>query len=327
MKTLKALLVHVLILIISSGIFIAYMSIANLDSFPRMLEGTAPRPYIYRMLIPAIARMGAGLVPPDLSTRLENSFLGTVTNKTYQELSGGIYSAEASIALWVIFLSLAGFILVEKAFLNGLGYPAQDGFVISVTLAIMVLPLSVHFAYVYDLPQMFLISIGVLFLYRQNWAAYLLLLTVSLFNKETSFFLTIIFIAYYLRRLPGKVFTLLLGSQLGIFIINRIIIMYVFRNSPGVTILWSIRYHIEQYVDHPSTLIFTLVFFGGILYLVFKDWQRKPVFLRFASTAFFLMVVTFFLAGMPMEFRVFMDILPVIGIMLFPHRRGLIPLD
>lgn len=133
--------------------------------------------------------------------------------------------------------------------------------------------------------------------------------------------LIVIFAVYYFRRLPRKEYAILLGTQVAIFLILRAMILYAYRDNPGVTIFWSYRYHLDQYTSYPFTLIFTLILLGAIVVLMARDWQKKPVFLRSASIVFPFTVLLFFLAGMPMEFRVFLDILPVFGTLLFsPHK-------
>lgn len=332
MKTFHTILYLIITFFVSAGIFIAYLSInsfgnSEIGGFSNMLEGTAFRPSIYRLLIPALAKAGTDFIPARVVDLLENAPRETIVVKAFHQLSDGRYFREAIGALILIYISLAGFVVVERALLNDLGYSIEEQHVVPILLAVMALPLSVHFAYVYDLPQVFLFAVCILFLYRRNWTAYLALLTISLLNKETSFFLIIIFAVYYFQKLARREFTILLGAQFAIFVTLRAVIMYIFRNNPGVTIFWSTRYHIDQYTKYPSTLIFTVILFGAILFLMLKDWQRKPIFLRYASSVFPLTLILFFVAGMPMEFRIFLDVLPVFGIMLFPHQKTSQPLE
>jgi hypothetical protein len=324
MRIFRVVFQNVVVLGVSAGVFLAYLYMANLNDFPAMLDGTAMRPSAYRVLIPSLAEAGAGLLPLKLVDQFRNAQVGRILAETFQQLSGGKYFGQAICALALIFFSVFGFILVEKQLLRDLGYSTQEQSFFSMSLAILTLPFSMHFAYVYDLPQVFLFSLSTLFLYRGSWPAYLAFLTISLLNKETSAFLIIVFALYYYQRLSRRDFAMLLVLQLGIFAVIRTIITYVFRDNPGVPIYWSMRHHLEQYTNYPSTFIFTLFFLGGILFLMVKDWKEKPVFLQYTSLLFFLVLILFFFAGMPMEFRVFLDILPVFGILLFPHHRKLV---
>ncbi|HSL45189.1 MAG TPA: hypothetical protein VK897_17280 [Anaerolineales bacterium] len=325
MKAKHSYLYITLALAISAGLFIAYLSLNNfgssgISSFPNMLEGTAFRPAIYRVLIPSLAKVIANLVPGQVSEFFARLPEGTGIKRAFDNLSNDMYHGEAVSALVLIYLSIVGFVLVQRRFLKELGYSQTEQAVLPFTLAALTLPFSVYFAYVYDLPQVFLFTVCALFLYQEKWTFYLLFLTVALLNKETAFFLVIIFAVYHFRRLPRNKFLVLLGAQLVIFLILRAILLYAYRDNPGVTIFWSYRYHLDQYRAHPSTLIVTLFLLGAITFLMAKNWQKKPAFLRSASIVFPFTVVLFFLAGMPMEFRVFLDILPVFGTLFFPRK-------
>ena len=307
-------------------IFTAYLSINTINGtgvggFVGTIDGTANRPAIYRVLIPKVAQAVAKILPQNFIVALRGLPSNTVWIKAIQNLSGGRYYGEAFSAILIMYFSLAGFILVEKELLLELGYPFIQQYILPLALAALSLPFSVNFAYVYDLPQMFLFATCVLFLYRRNWIAYLVLLAVTSLNKETSFFLIVIFTVYYVRRLPGKVYYLLLTIQPVIFLIIRAVITNTFKNNPGVAMYLSTQEHINQYIAYPPTFIFTILFFGIMTYLILKDWNKKPIFLRYASITYFFVVGLFFIGGMPMEFRIFLDVYPVFGILLFPHRE------
>ncbi len=323
MKTAHNYLYAALALVISAGVFITYLSInrfgdSEIGGFAKTLEGTAFRPGVYRLLVPALARAGANVVPSRMVDFFRNLPPGTGIKQAFDQLSNGTYFGEAISALLLIYLSVAGFIFVEKRFVKELGYSLKEQLVLPIALAILILPFSVFFAYVYDLPEVFLFAICALFLYQRRWPAYLVFLAISLLNKETSAFLILIFAIYYFPRLPRREFITLFAAQAGIFVALRALIMYLYRDNPGVSIFWSLQYHIDQYTKYPSTLLVTLILFGVMAFLMLKDWQRKPVFLRYASLIFPLTLVLFFVAGMPMEFRIFLDSLPIFGIMLFP---------
>jgi hypothetical protein len=315
-------------LIVSAMVLFIYLSINQLggsgdSSFSRMLQGTANYPVIYRTLVPSLAKAGAAITPAWVSESLKNVSSESMPGKAIHQLSGGSYFTEALYALLLMYFSVAGFVLVERELLKDLGYPLQLQLALPVFLTLLTLPFSVHFAYVYDLPQLFLTSLGCLFLLRKQWIAFLITLAVSTLNKETSLFLTIIFALYYFQRLPIRRFLMLLASQLVIFGVIRTLITHLYLENPGVPFFWSINEHIAQYTKYPVTLIFTILFLGMFLYMILRNWSLKPLFLRYASSVFFLTLMLFFIGGMPMEFRIFLDTLPIFGIMLFPHRQEL----
>lgn len=322
MKSIHGFIYCLIVLLVSAGVFAAYLSINNIGAgpgnLPQLLQGTADRPAVYRVLIPTLAKSGSHLIPPETTAALQNVPENNMLTRAFHRISGDQYPEEAFCVLVLLYLSLTGFAYLEKSLLRDLGYSKQEQLALPLTLLIMILPFSVHFAYIYDIPQFFLSAACLLLMYRKKWIVYLAVFAIAVLNKETSLFITFVFATYHFGRLPGKRYLLLLVSQLAIFAVLRTAITYTYRNNPGSPILWSPVHHMEQYQNHPLTLIVTAALFGGILFLMFTNWKRKPVFLRHASSLFGIMLILFFLAGMPMEFRVFLDALPVFGIMIFP---------
>ncbi len=322
-KTIGRILYATIALALAAVVFIIYLSISGTWSFgpatfPKMMAGTADRPYVYRILIPTISKWAAPLVPQwliDLFSKAPES-----VRKTINALSEGVYTREAIVAVILMYGSLVGFIFAEKSLLKQLNYPKDETRIIPFILTIMILPLTVFFGYVYDLPQLFLFTATLVFMLRRQWRLYLPLLIIATLNKETSAFLIVIFALYCFRTLNQKQFIVLLAVQAIIYIAVHGAIMFLYRNSPGSSIDWNIHYHIQQYTRYPITFLVTLLLFGGIFWMVFKGWREKPLFLRTSFNVFFIILVLFFVAGREMEFRVFIDILSIFGTLMFPYK-------
>ena len=327
-KTLAKFFYFITTLVVSAGIFLVYLSFSRVSasesvSFPKMLEGKASRPVVYRQLIPILARVGARLVPGWLVETFQ--YAPFSLGSTFHSFSQGQYPKEAIVALTLMFFSLIGFIFAEKDLLKHLGYSGNEQLVLPVTIAVQILPLTIHFGYVYDLPQVFLFSLCLLFLYRCKWHVYLPLLAIAILNKETSFFLIVIFGLYFFRRLRLRTYLLLLAAQAGIFFVIRAAITYMYRNNPGSSMPWTVQFHMDQYTNQPLTFLFTFLFFGVIVLLAAKGWKNKPLFLRYSFSTFFITTFLFFTSGSPMEFRVFLDVLPIFGILMFPSSQLQLP--
>jgi hypothetical protein len=198
------ILYGVIALVVSAGVFLSYFSISgswnfNPAAFPKMLTGTADRPYVYRQLVPVISKFTAWLVP-QWAIELFQKGPDTLKN-TINLLSQGIYPREAIAAIILIYFCLLGFIFAERALLKQLEYPQEAQQIIPIVLTILVLPLTVFHGYIYDLPQLFLFTLGLLFIVRKQWHFYLPLLAIATLNKETSIFLIMIFALYFFRSL------------------------------------------------------------------------------------------------------------------------------
>jgi hypothetical protein len=311
----------VLVFLNSFWIFYTYLSITQIGTFEPAalsdaLEGTAEQPYVLRALIPLLAKFLSPLLPSAWVKWLASA--PSRFKESIDVLSGGVYFSEAVSVLTLMFLSLVGFAYAEKRFLKDLGANPKEQFVLPLLAQIFILPFSLFFAYYYDLPQIFLITLNLIFLHRGNWKKYLITFALASLNKETSLFLIMVFIIYYLPRLPRKTFVELLITQTAIYALIRVSLLYIFRSNPGAPAFLTLSNQYKQYSAYPSTLIFTVVLFSIIGFLVVRGWQRKHPFLRATSVIAVLILILFFTSGMPMEFRVFLDALPALVILIFP---------
>lgn len=285
-------------------------------SFSRVMELTAERPYIYRILIPALAKLFSFLIPSKIIDR----FLAAAdpVSATFERLGGGIYLREAAFVLAVMFASLIAFAIAERVFLADLGFNRREQVVLPLLLQMFILPVAMIAGYYYDLPQLFLMTLGLFLLHRRHWTGYLAVLAIASLNKETAAFLVVVFCIYHWPRLGREPFLHLLAWQAVILAAIRVSMSILFRNNAGSSLVFTVPDQIRIYSEHPFALAATLTCFGVVTYLVLRQWRSKNEFLR-ASTSIGLIIFMLFIPfGYPLEFRVFLDVLPVIGILIFP---------
>jgi hypothetical protein len=311
----------VLALVNSIWIFYVYLSITSIGQFQpaslsRVLEGTAEQPYAYRILLPFTAKIISPIIP--------SVFIDWFTNappplkKIFERLSNGTYPRESAFVITVMFLSLLGFVFAEKSFLADLGFATKEQFVLPLVIQLFILPVNMFVGYYYDLPQLLLITLSLIFMHRAKWTMYLLFLALAGLNKETSAFLIVAFIIYYWPRLARAEFAKLLSLQLATYGVIRFITLYGFRNNTGSPILLTIPAQYEKYVEYPYAFLFTMLYFAGFTYLTLRQWKKKHQFLRAAAIIPLIILILFFTSGTPMEFRVFLEALPVFATLIFP---------
>lgn len=316
----------VLVVLNSAWILYVYLSLTHLGTFgpaklSGALEGTIERPYVYRVLVPFLAKVLSPFVSSSLTEKLSSAPLPIKI--AFEALSDGGYAREASAIFVIMFCSLIGLAYAQKKFIKQLGMQSNEQVILPLLTQLCILPLSIFFAYYYDLPQVFLITLGLGFLQECDWKNYLITLALASLNKETSVVLILVFLIYYLPRLPRKTFVLLLISQTVIYAIIRFGLIYVYRNNPGATVYFTLKNHYEQYLGYPPSLIFTLIFFLVFGFLILRDWKRKHAFLRASSVMIVFILILFFTSGMPVEFRVFLDALPIIVLLIYPPSDSL----
>lgn len=307
----------------SLWIFYIYLSIAPIGSyepanFSKILEGTADRPFIYRILIPLISRIFSPFIPRNVEKWIENAL--PPIKIALERLGGSMYLREAIVVVIVMFLSLVGFAFVERKFIQALGMPEKIQFALPLFAQALILPFTYHFGFYYDLPQVLLVTTSLLYLFRGNWMAYLIIFAVTTLNKETAVCLIFVYAIYYFPLLPRRQFIKLLFDQAAIYAVIRIILIFLYRNNPGDTIPSKIGTQLYIYSEFPIILLITLIGFGTIFFYIIKRWNHTHLFLRCSLIIFAIIFVLFFTSGIPMEFRVFLDALPTLAIWVFPFK-------
>lgn len=301
-------------------IFLAYLANTSVGAFQpaslaRVLEGSATRPYTYRILVPALARFVSPIVPDEMIDWLANS-TGAL-RATFDRLSAVGYEREAAAVMAIMLLSLAGFVFAERAFLAELGFGAREQFILPLAILLMVLPVTLFTGFYYDFPQLLLVTLSLTLMHRRNWRAYLFFLAMANLNKETAIFLVAIFVVHYWARLPRREFLEVLAWQAIVCGGVRGIILYWFEDNPGATIFYTLPDQIKLFRDHPLGLVFTVSYLSLAIFRVLRRWAQKHEFLRSASVLGAIILGLFVTSGYPLEFRVFLDALPVLGILFF----------
>lgn len=308
----------------SLWIFYIYLSIAPTGSYPpadfsKILEGTADRPFVSRILTPLLARFFSPLVPQALLERFAVAPLPIQT--LFEKLSGSAYQREAAITILLMFFSLIGFAYAQRELTRSLSMNKIEQFILPLFAQILILPFTFRFAYYYDLPQIFLITFSLNFLHRRNWWAYLILFAIATLNKELSFTLIPVYGVYFFQRLPSKEFIRVLSWQIVIYLLIRIPMLIYFSSNNGSSAPLMLAFHYYRYTTDAIVLGYTLAFFGVIGFFIVRKWGQMDSFLRAGLMIFVIIFVLFFISGTPLEFRVFLDALPVLAIWFFPIRK------
>lgn len=300
-------------------IYLLYIKISRLGfgeyaSLGDLIEGSARRPFVYRVFLPHSASALAKILPIKIQA---SAFQPPFLRETFLRLSEKGYPEEAFLVLLFIFFSLAGFMYIEKKFLADLGFSKEAQLALPTLLLFLSMPFTAHFGYIYDIPQLFLFTTSLWLLYRQKWGWYLFLFLLTTLNKETSILLTLLYIFYFYPRLEKKHFIKILFWQLFIYFVLRSFLLITYRQNPGYIVYLAYLRHIEQYKTQPILLMITIFFFASIYALIRKNWKAKSPFLKTATIIPLLMILLFFIGGMPMEFRVFLETIPIVGVLMF----------
>jgi hypothetical protein len=87
--------------------------------------------------------------------------------------------------------------------------------------------------YPYDIPSVLFITLGLILLYKRSFTWYYPLFILATFNRETTIFLTFIFLFVFWGRLGKKELTLHIAAQAFAWIIIKTILHFIYENNPG----------------------------------------------------------------------------------------------
>jgi len=296
--------------------------------FHDMIYGTASKPFVYRTLLPTTVRVLSAAVPQKIKDTFADKINKTETLvKLFKKLKWEKEDAvEYLFAMLLMFLSLWGFALAVRKYFT-LFYHAPPWFAGSVSvLALLGLPPMFQYtSFLYDFPLLFLYTLGLIFLFKQDWKKFMLIFLIGCFNKETTILLTLIFFIYYRKKLDREIFNKLIVAQLALFIVVKILLFVIFRSNPGTFVEFHlIDHNLRLLTGYDLTLAVSLL---GIILLVFYKWKEKPDYLKISLWAFILLIVLTLFLGYIDELRDYYEIYPSVILLISVSIANIIGLD
>ena len=285
--------------------------------FGDMIYGKASKPFVYRVLLPATVRVLSAPVPQSLRNTISNKIEDNISlNKLFKKLKWEKELAvEYSFAMLIMFLSLWGF-SISLRYLFILFYNTSSWFADSVSvLALLGLPTMFQYtSFIYDFPLLLLYTLGLIFLYKQDWIKFLIIFLVGCINKETTILLTLVFYIYYKTSLKKELFNKLLIAQFAIFILVKSLLYFVFKNNPGTFIEFHlIDHNLRLLTSYDLTLAAAVL---GLILLIFYKWNEKPNFLKTLLWMFIPLVILTLFLGYLDELRDYYEVYPAVIIFI-----------
>lgn len=274
----------ILLLLITTAVFGAYILLAAQNHFPQiepMLNGTAARPFVYRVL-------------PSFFIKIISNVFG--------------FSPYLS-AMIIMYISLMGFTYTILA-LAKLFLPTP--YVRSFTLfaPVGLLPFLIYQRHIYDFPTLFFFTLALYFLARNKLGIYILIFTITTLTKETSLFLFIFFLLQF-RNIGTKKIIFWSTIQILIYAALRFATIYLFRNNPGGLLESHLYDHFNIYRLYPELAVVLFLLLFTIAGIAVLQTQDKTNFLRNSFIAIGgPTLVLYLVAGMPFEMRIFLEAYP-----------------
>jgi len=314
-------------LVLASLVLVLFVQVSSLGENPRaalsaLIDGTASRPFVYRRLVPASARLLLAVTPAGLEASLGEALRAS---QPWGALLSHMHLGERDYVKGVYCLGLMLASLVAQAYAFRALFAASYGRGRRADLAaiwgvLCAVPFF-EYGYIYDFTTLLLSTLSWLCLVQRSWRWFAVVYLVGCLNKETVILVSLAFAITQYGRVPRSAYWGWLGFQLGAFALVRWALVHAYSANPGLDFEWHAHDHwIALSWAWPA--LTSAAWIANLARLVGRDWARKPVVLRGILGAVLPpMVVLFVLFGYPYEWRVFYEILPVVVLLAGPARQ------
>ena len=267
------------------SIFIQYHSLNAYERarFADMLQGTAYRPFVCRTLVPTAVRLLSSPVPAAVRVW---AIQAVESNQELEATRAGLmwekdYLVEYAIASVLIYAALLGFLWAFGYLFDAVYHPSLSCRRVVTLAALAILPTMFRYInYIYDLPTLFLFTLGLGLMVRRRWGVFLAVYGLACLNKETTILLTMIFVLYYFpgERMGRIQFGRLLAWQGLIYVPIRLGLFYIFRNAPGSVVEYQLPHNFHLLAR--TYLLSDVFILLALILSIFYHWRQKPLFLR-----------------------------------------------
>lgn len=266
--------------------------------FERMLDHTAERPYVYRVLSGEVIKRAARLIPKHLSEERRRWLLEESPLLQYRRPGEG-WSLEKSkhwhVAYFYLFLTLLAALFAARVLTHRVCDVTPLFADLAPAVAALFLPLTFHLGgYFYDFPELLLMLLCLLSLVKWRPLWFYPLFVIAILNKESNALLVTFFVALMWERLPRRQLLLHAAAQLGIGAAIVWLLRMAFLGSQGAqglfffplnVLFWLRPASYVQFITPYAPLIpvprgANLISLFLVAFLVLWEWRRKPAELK-----------------------------------------------
>jgi hypothetical protein len=292
-------------------------------TFQSVYNGTAWKPFVYRVLVPQTVRMVVD-VTPDVVERSVNSMIWKAkTGNEFVRLKNvlpwffTLFPDPASVYPRVVtILLLYGCLWGYVFLLYKLGrelFPEKRAIALFAPVfgMLAISSFSQPQQYLYDIPVLMLSTGCYYAMFTQRLKLYLFFFTLACLNKETSLFILAFFTLWFCNRLPTRVFMPLWGAQCFIAFMIKLVVTFAYLHNAGFFLEDGLFRVLNMDVLTRSHLfrIYSIIL---LFFVLTHRWTEKPLFLKYVFWILPLIYGTFIFYGWPNEYRIYFDVMPLL---------------
>lgn len=293
-------------IVLSAFLLLSGVNLHRPAQFAEMVEGTAHRPYVTRMLVPSSLRLLAPLIPEALQEALVAQAARFPLRLLLDWLAvPPAYAPELLLYGGLAWGCLAGFALGLRALAATVQLAAPRTTALLGTAGLL---LFFRHGYLYDFSVLLTwvwLFVGIA---RQRWLATLLLSVVLALNKETALLAPLFWLVYGWKQRSQLPYWRFLFGQTAIVGAVWVAQQWWFRANPGSSLELHWHAHLDTYSSNPWPLLALAAAVAATLLLA---WPRAPQLVRSALVLLLPLSGLYGLFGFPYEFRVYYELYPI----------------
>lgn len=283
-----------------------------------LVDGTAPRPYVQRALIPYIVRSMKEFLPSGGAESITATLAGSA--KVQKEASRLMLRTDRLFDYALVFGLTVICVFVLVIALRSLIGTLFNGHHVAITafpmLALLLLPafFTTGPHYLYDLPAVMFFILGLTLMVRREWWWYYPVFVLGCLNKETMILLTVPFITLFMKEMSAQnfknhlVFHVLIGGGVIAFLWSA------FSRNPGAGVEFHLFANLHQLMSGYS--VQTVMFITGVFILIAHGWRSVPPSLGRIASVVVPYLFVWALFGLFYEPRAIYEVLILAGIFL-----------
>jgi hypothetical protein len=270
------------------------------SGFLGFVNHTANRPWVYRVLTPAVINAAADAIPPRAKLALEPLVMSSSHLLKFPRIRNTpAWTLEIAIKYHLAYLILFGCLLlslVTLRFLTGaLFFPPPSFQDFGPALALLLLPLTfIRGGYLYDFPELLLMGLAIACAVKRKWLLFYGVFILAILNKESDILLVLFFVVFALPTMPLRrlIAHVALQGAIGIAIIC--VVRHAFADHAGNSMQIHLGANLRHLMDPRNYLLFfdiyapmipvprgfNVVSMPFVAWLMLYRWREKPRFAR-----------------------------------------------